>query len=52
MFKRFGLIRVLARGRALALLLFANAASAEDKESGASTVAALVLVPARRSNFL
>jgi hypothetical protein len=32
MFKRFGLIRVLARGQALALLLFANAALAEDKE--------------------
>ena len=32
MFKCFGLIRVLARGQALALLLFANAASAEDKE--------------------
>ena len=32
MFSRFGLIRVLARVQALALLLFANAASAEDKE--------------------
>ena len=32
MFKRFGLIRVLARGQALALLLFAGAALAEDTE--------------------
>jgi hypothetical protein len=32
MFKRFGLIRVLARGHALALLLIAGAALAEDKD--------------------
>ena len=32
MSKRLGLIRVLARGQALALLLIAGAASAEDKE--------------------
>ena len=32
MFKRLGLIRALARGHALALLLFAGAALAEDKE--------------------
>ena len=32
MFKRVGLIRVLARGQALALLLIAGAALAEDKE--------------------
>jgi hypothetical protein len=32
MFKRLGLIRVLARGQALALLLIAGAAFAEDKE--------------------
>jgi hypothetical protein len=32
MFKLFGLIRVLARGQAFALLLFATTASAGDKE--------------------
>ena len=33
MLNRFGLVRVLARGQALALLLIAGAALAEDKEA-------------------
>jgi hypothetical protein len=62
MFKRLGLIRVLARGQALALLLIAGAALAEDKDplaifelgaagEWASTAEALASARQRRSNL-
>jgi|KBSMisStaDraftv2_1062788.scaffolds.fasta_scaffold4010502_1 hypothetical protein len=63
MFSRFGLVRVLARVQALAILLIAGAALAEDKEpfailqlggaeNGASTTTAPASARQRRLNLI